>query len=33
MRRYFVYIMSNISKMIYTGMTNNPDELRNIKKK
>lgn len=23
MRRYFVYIMSNISKMIYTGMTNN----------
>ena len=23
MKRYYVYIMSNISKMIYTGMTNN----------
>ena len=23
MKRYYVYMMSNISKMIYTGMTNN----------
>ena len=23
MNRYYIYIMSNVSKMLYTGMTNN----------
>jgi putative endonuclease len=23
MKRYYIYIMSNVSKMLYTGMTNN----------